>query len=188
MPVAACHAGGRVDSASGKESTLEGGIPPFPVSRRVGTAVVDQHASWMSPGRVRQVSGATRTILVVDDEPQLLRLIVRVLERAGFTVIQAADGDSAIERLVEHDADLRLVVLDVIIPPAGGKVVLEEIAKRKPGLPVILVSGDQLRDEMQALMNRVDAMFLRKPFAPKALVRLVNERIEAAGSDPTERA
>jgi len=120
-----------------------------------------------------RATGERGTVLVVDDEPQLLRLVVRVLERAGFAVLQASDGDAALDILAKQIAELKIVILDVIIPPRGAEEVLGRIVEARPELPVVLASGDQLAPELQQRLSAGTGIFLRKPFLPKALLREV---------------
>ena len=123
---------------------------------------------------------ASTTLLVVDDERQLLRLMVRVLERGPYRVLSATDADEAMELLVARERDIDLVVLDVILPPKGIVPLLDRLFIHHPGMPVILTSGDTLDDAMRAQLERCRGVFLRKPFLPKLLMETV-EGCLAAG-------
>jgi len=115
------------------------------------------------------------TVLLVDDEPQLLRLMARVFTRAGYRVLEAPDGDRALA--ICEDETLReqidVVVLDVIIPPAGAAPVVEGLLARRPDLGLVLVSGDQPPAALTARLEAHGGIFLRKPFAPRALLESV---------------
>ena len=113
------------------------------------------------------------TLLIVDDEPHLLRLFVRIFEREGFRVLTAVEGDAAIALFGAHSAEIVALVLDVIIPPRGAAEVLDAISSQKPGLGVVLISGDQLDAPLDARIAEGGGVFLRKPFLPNILTAAV---------------
>jgi len=128
-----------------------------------------------------------RTILIVDDEAPLLRLLTRVLERDGFATLTAASGVEAVARLDEHANELAAMILDVFIPPGGVDQVIDRVVALRPELPLIFSSGDLPTPELSARIESLGATFLRKPFQPRVLVELVTraaavETGEAAGS------
>jgi len=115
------------------------------------------------------------TVLIVDDEPQLLRLLVRVFEREGFTVLSAETGDKAMDLFSAHAARIDALVLDVIIPPRGATEVLEAVVEQRAGVGVVLTSGDHPPEAITATLDQCGGRFLRKPFLPRALVDSVRE-------------
>jgi len=124
----------------------------------------------------------SRTALIVDDEDQLLRLMVRVLERAGYTTWSARDGAEALRVFYEHASEIDLVLLDVLLPPgAGAADLLPALLVERPNLDVILTSGDVLPESLDKMLSSIGGRFLRKPFTPKALVRMLET---AGGLDP----
>jgi DNA-binding NtrC family response regulator len=120
---------------------------------------------------VNQENPCPDAILVVDDELQLLQLLVRVLERAGYRVFPATDGAEAIAVFRDRHREIGLTVLDVIIPPDGVDGVLTSMLELRGDLQVIMTSGDELPDELRDRLSACGGVFLRKPFAPKAVVR-----------------
>ncbi|HIF92180.1 MAG: response regulator [Myxococcales bacterium] len=134
---------------------------------------------------------APRSVLIVDDEEPLLRLMVRLLERAGYQVWAAKDGTEARALFREHAAEIDLAFIDVMHPPdAGAEDLLPELLEQKPGLDVILTSGDVLSPSLEEILNRIGGGFLRKPFASKALLRILDEMggNQVSGSKATGRA
>ena len=119
------------------------------------------------------------TLLVVDDEPSLLRLLTRVLEKRGYTVISAANGTDAVALFDEHFDVIQGLVLDVMVPPRGIGEVLDHIAKRRTDLALVVSSGDQPSDEITEQMKPYGGVFLRKPFLPKDLLYVVESRLNA---------
>jgi two-component system, NtrC family, response regulator len=117
----------------------------------------------------------SRTVLLVDDEESLRRLLSRVVERGGSQVIAAANAREARRLFREHMSEIDVVLLDVIMPGGeGAAVLLPEFIAERPTLKVILTSGDALPVELEQELKRIGGQFLRKPFVPKALLRLLD--------------
>lgn len=110
------------------------------------------------------------TILVVDDEPTIRLLVSRGLAAQGYEVVEAADGQEALDRLDEVRPDL--VILDVVMPNLGGWQVLAEI-RRRGETPVIMLTYDQNESaRIQGLDMGADD-YLGKPFYVRELVARV---------------
>lgn len=110
--------------------------------------------------------GGSETVLVADDDEQLLRLLVRLLERDGNRVLSAADSVAALETFHANADQIDLVVLDVGLDPDGIEKPLRVMLEAKPDLSVILASGDQPPDGIQQQLEEIGGVFLRKPFPP----------------------
>jgi DNA-binding response OmpR family regulator len=122
----------------------------------------------------------TKTALVVDDEDQLLRLMTRVLERAGHRVHAAATGEAARQLFREHDPEI--VLLDVMMPDGdGAERLLPEFLAVRPTLRVILTSGAALPASLEALLGRIGGDFLCKPFPPRSLLQLLEGHAAKVG-------
>lgn len=108
------------------------------------------------------VEGDTRTVLVVEDEDGVRRVVVRVVEAAGYRVISACEPDEALTLLdgVLPDA----VVTDVSMPHGGGTRLVQELRKRRPELPVVFMTGYAPDDE------GLEGVVLLKPFRPNQLL------------------
>jgi DNA-binding response OmpR family regulator len=117
----------------------------------------------------------TPTVLVVDDEEILLRLMTRILERVGCTVACARDGAEA-RRLFDADPErFEVAILDVSVPPEGGLSVLRALRARRPGLAAILTSGTGPDAEVRDFLRGGGGIFVGKPFAPAELSRALAE-------------
>lgn len=114
-------------------------------------------------------------LLVVDDEEVVRRAVCRFLERSGFEVACAADGESAVRVFVERRP--RLVLLDVSMPGLGGRGAFEALRATDPSAKVVLLSG---HDPDDVVGFEGAAGFLRKPFRIDALVSLVRRCLEAS--------
>ena len=125
------------------------------------------------------------TVLVADDDPDILRLVTRLLEGFGHTVVQAADGQAALKGVFDRKPDL--VVLDIGMPKMGGWQVLERI-REVSDVPVLMLTaqGDEL-DKVRGLRSGADD-FVTKPFGRQELVArvdaLLRRRALSAGSAP----
>jgi DNA-binding NtrC family response regulator len=115
------------------------------------------------------VSGPPR-VLIADDEPQLLRVLVLALEKSGYSVVTANDGVEAISVFREAPNEIAAVVVDAAISPHGAANVLATIAKEHPRLGVVITSGDELSDSLRSALLAHHGIFLRKPFPPSTLL------------------
>ncbi|MBS1677825.1 MAG: response regulator transcription factor [Actinobacteria bacterium] len=114
----------------------------------------------------------TATVFVVDDEPTIVEIVGRYMERAGFETYTAADGYKALDLATEHRPDL--VVLDVMLPGIDGIEVMERLQERPgPRIAVILLTArGEESDRLVGLRNGADD-YVVKPFSPAELVARV---------------
>jgi EAL domain-containing protein (putative c-di-GMP-specific phosphodiesterase class I)/CheY-like chemotaxis protein len=125
------------------------------------------------------------TVLVVDDEPLLLRAFARVLMRAGHEVHQASDGAEAQALIAKRRFDVAFV--DLGLPGAGGLEVLARLRANDPGLPVVLMTG---APTLETAIDAVAAGALRylvKPIDTPELLQAANDAIRARHRDGDER-
>ncbi len=129
---------------------------------------------------VATTRAARGTVLLADDEPAVRKAVARVLRRAGFTVLEAADGVEALEVFRAHQRDLACVLCDVMMPRMGGWETLTAIRRLAPGFPVILASGYGEAQVMEGEHLELPMAFLSKPFQADLLAhtldRLISER------------
>lgn len=116
---------------------------------------------------------ADRTILAVDDEPDLLEAIRRILTRRGYAVLPAGDAGSALEVCRTHDGPIDLLLTDVRMPGTGGHELVAAARRVRPGLAVLYLSG--LADGYG-----FDAPVLGKPFTPAGLAEAVDAALAPA--------
>jgi two-component system response regulator PrrA len=117
------------------------------------------------------------TVLVVDDEPDILLLHRINLEAAGHRVVLAADGVTALERIEEHSPDA--VILDVRMPVLDGWGVLERLRSRPAPPPVLVVSAHIGRGDDRRALEMGAYGYLNKPYDPDVLVERVREMLAA---------
>jgi two-component system response regulator PrrA len=128
------------------------------------------------------VAANSPRILIADDESQLLRVLVRVLERRGYTVMSAPDGKAAIAALREAPDAFGAIVIDATIGPEGAGPVLDVLAAEQPQVEVIVTSGDQLAGSLRSRLLESNGIFLLKPFLPSALEEAVEDALVKRGA------
>lgn len=119
------------------------------------------------------------TVLVVDDEPDILLLHRLNLEAAGHDVVLAADGVVALERIADARPDV--VVLDVMMPVLDGWGVLERLRCDDSPPPVLVVSAKNTPEDVARARELGAADYLRKPFDPDVLIRKVADLLRSNG-------
>ncbi|HKP98062.1 MAG TPA: response regulator [Fibrobacteria bacterium] len=128
----------------------------------------------------------TRTVLLVEDEDQVLRLIVKVLEMRGYSVLKAESSEKALILSEAHQGTIDLLIADVELEEAmSGHQVATLLRRTRPRMRVLYTSGypleccignggERIRKEIQELM----ATFMPKPFTPSVLTENVRRAIE----------
>ena len=126
-------------------------------------------------------------VLVVDDEARMRKLVKDFLSVKGFTVLEAGDGEEAVDIFFEQK-DIALILLDVMMPKMDGWEVVKTIRKYSQVPIIMLTARGEERDELQGFSLGVDE-YISKPFSPKILVARVEailRRTSAGASDVTE--
>ena len=121
------------------------------------------------------------TVLVLEDEPINLKVIALALRRAGYHVLEAADGNAAIQVCNENRKPINLLVADVQVPGISGTVVALELLSLWPEIAILFTSGTPVIDwaprDLAGLDHLSDAAvdFLEKPFSPLTLGNKVRQ-------------
>jgi OmpR family response regulator RpaB len=129
----------------------------------------------------REAAGSKGTILVVDDEASIRRILETRLSMVGYTVATACDGEEALDRFPAVEPDL--VVLDVMMPKLDGYGVIQELRKISDVPIVMLTALSEVKDRILGLELGADD-YLMKPFSPKELearIRCVLRRAQGNG-------
>ena len=134
--------------------------------------------------RNARIDGAGRWVVVAEDEPGAIEASVAYLERTGFRVLKAKDGIEADELLRNPAYDVRLAILDVVMPRWSGQAVLDAMRARGQALPVVFVTGYDY-ESLTAVVNQPGIAILQKPFSGEELLAMVAQVLqpEAAGSE-----
>jgi len=157
-------------SEPGRGSTFKLYLPA------VGQTAASPAVSAPSPAS----AGRGELILVVEDDEGVRWMTHRILVDAGYQVLEAADGRSALELLGRDGAAVQLVVTDVVMPGMGGRALADELARLRPGIPVLFTSGYTDGEIVRRGLLEPGTAFVQKPFGPDTIVRSVRERLDAA--------
>ncbi len=126
------------------------------------------------------------SVLVVDDDPKILELVRVYLQRAGYAVVTAVDGEDALRKIEARRPNL--IVLDVMLPNVDGLVLARHLRAERDDLPILMMSAlGTVSDRITGLVQGADD-YLAKPFSPAELVARVNAlmRRSSPGALPTE--
>ncbi len=131
----------------------------------------------IAPGGVEDgPPAAGGTVLVVDDEPSVLGVGRALLQRDGFTVLTAGDGEAALDVVDQVGPGLRVVLLDLTMPRRDGLSTLTALRERRPDLPVVLTSGYDHVDVAESVSGLPRVTVLQKPFG-RARLRAALRRV-----------
>jgi signal transduction histidine kinase len=114
-------------------------------------------------------------VLVVDDEPNALKVAELFLEEVGYTVVTAYDGEQALTVYRAHPHDFAAVVLDLTMPRMGGQEVFDQLRALRPELPVIFSSGYSEEELAERLTADPRTAFIQKPYRFAALIEQLEQ-------------
>jgi PAS domain S-box-containing protein len=122
---------------------------------------------------------AAGVLLIVEDEISLLSALSKVLQRKGFSVVQASDGSSALDRIRNYEDQIDAMLLDVTLPGASSREVFEEAERLRPGMVVILTSAYSREHATSSFDGCTVEYFIRKPFSADSLITVLREALAA---------
>ncbi len=122
-------------------------------------------------------------ILVVDDETRMRKLIKDFLVAKGYSILEAEDGEKAIEIYEQNQSKIKLILLDVMMPKLDGWSVLRQIRQKDKKIPIIMLTArGEEQDELFGFELGVDE-YISKPFSPKILVARVEAILRRTGEE-----
>ncbi len=119
----------------------------------------------------------TETILIAEDDPQVRRLTKAILEEFGYTIIEAADGQEAVDKFIENKDRIQLLILDVVMPRKTGKEAYDEIKQVKAEVRCLFTSGYTSDIIHKKGILEEGLNFISKPISPNQLLLKVREII-----------
>ena len=121
------------------------------------------------------------TILLVEDEKSVRELTQEILQAAGYTVLSAGLAGEAIEHAQRHAAPIHLLLTDVVLPRMGGRELAAHLAKIRPGITILYMSGYTDDAILRHGVHDTEMAFLPKPFTSAALTAKVRETLDRTG-------
>ncbi len=121
-------------------------------------------------------------ILIVDDEARMRKLIKDFLQAKGFSILEAEDGEKALEMFEENKSKINLILLDVMMPKLDGWSVLRQIRQNSKVPIIMLTARGEEQDELFGFELGVDE-YISKPFSPKILVARVEAILKRTQKD-----
>jgi len=123
--------------------------------------------------------GGSETILLAEDDAGVRKLVVSVLTKFGYDVIEAVDGQEAVERFAVHRDKIRLILMDMIMPRKNGKEAYEEICRLQPGVKILYSSGYTADFIENRGVVGCGIELIMKPVQPLELLRKVREMLDS---------
>jgi PAS domain S-box-containing protein len=123
----------------------------------------------------------SETILLVEDEEAVRRVVQRVLTSQGYSVLEAHDGAAALALATTHEAPIHLVLTDVVMPNMSGREFAERLSRIRPAVRVLFMSGYNGTEAASRGVRRSDTAFIEKPFTIEVLARRVRHLLDARG-------
>ncbi len=159
----------RVYSEAGRGTTFKVYLP-----------IATQDAALEAPSTVVSVpvKAASETVLLVEDEAGVRQFSKRILEKAGYRVLEAVNGDAAEKLFTEHAGSIDLVVTDVIMPGCGGPELLSRLQALEPALKSLYMSGYTEKTASNRAGIERGVPFVQKPFTAAEFVRQVRGALE----------
>ena len=123
-------------------------------------------------------SGGTETVMVVDDEDQIIEYLSRALEKSGYSIIVARNGYEALEVFEKRREEISAIILDLVMPQMDGSQCLKELLKLDPGVKVIISSGFSANGKIRDVVKEGAKGFVVKPFDVAQILSLLRDIID----------
>jgi two-component system cell cycle sensor histidine kinase/response regulator CckA len=154
-----------VDTKQGQGSTFKIYLPPC----------AEKSEPMLSAEDDREMPSGSETILLVEDDADVRRLMQFVLQKQGYKVMEASNASHALQLAAGYSAPIHLLLTDVVMPGMDGKALAEKLLKIYHDLKIIFISGyTDNKLIKQGIIDR-DLIFLKKPFTPHVLAHKVRE-------------
>ncbi len=120
------------------------------------------------------------TILLAEDNPEVRRLATSVLRKTGYSVIEAADGQQAVEAFMANKDVIDLIIIDVVMPRKNGREVIDQVRRVRPNAKVLYTSGYTREILSDKGIDETGIAFLAKPLSPHELLQKVDDILSNA--------
>jgi CheY-like chemotaxis protein len=133
------------------------------------------HGSEPAPESRAATFSGSETVLLVEDEPVMRRMVHQILEMSGYSVLEAMGADEALGLCREQGSGIDLLLTDVVMPGMSGRELAERVAREWPRMRVLFMSGYTDDDVVRHGVCDAEIAFIQKPFKPAALACKVRE-------------
>jgi two-component system, cell cycle sensor histidine kinase and response regulator CckA len=123
------------------------------------------------------MSTEDKTILLVEDNPAILKLTSRILSSLGYVAMQAENGSAALEIYQEYKAEIRAVITDMQMPDMTGSELSKQLLEDNPKLAIIFISG-YTKDQLDENFSSDNIFFIQKPFTKATLAEILGMALE----------
>jgi two-component system, cell cycle sensor histidine kinase and response regulator CckA len=161
----------RVSSEPGSGATFKVALP-------TAEGAPEEPSRAPSVGPDATVAPGSETVLLVEDDESVRRLVGRILKSHGYTVLEAATGSAALQVCDTHEGEIHLVLSDTVMPGISGPELSDQLLARRPEVNLLFMSGYSAR----ALRDRgrdADAAFIQKPFTSDDLARAARTLLDS---------
>lgn len=158
----------RVDTELGAGTTFEIYLP------RIESGADHARNELSEPGKL----AGSEVVLVVEDQPGVRSVVRSALERAGYGVLEAENGEAALAIFGREGKGIDLVITDVVMPRMGGRILAERLRERRPGIPILFMSGYTADDFTHQSIREDGVHLLEKPFDARVLQKKVREVLD----------
>ncbi len=146
--------------------------------------LIESEVDEQGPETHTPATGGAETILLAEDELEVRNLMKTILERNGYKVIEATDGEEAIQKFMEHKDEIELLVFDVVMPKRSGKSAYDTIKKMNPDVKILFMSGysEDILHKRGVIVEK-GLKYATKPIFPTELLKIIRELLDK----PSER-
>jgi DNA-binding NtrC family response regulator len=156
-------------------------VPGRGTSVKVYLPRMDQPAAVETECARRRAATGSETVLLVEDEDMVRRLVREALVRAGYKVMDTSDPVEARRLSESYRGMIHLLITDVVMPRVSGRELAEELRTQRGGMKVLYMSGYTDNAIVNTGILQKEVAFLQKPFTPAALTQKVREVLEGGG-------
>ncbi|GAB64174.1 two-component sensor kinase [Candidatus Jettenia caeni] len=157
----------QVDSARGKGTTFKIYLP-----------IIESDVEEIIPQDLPAPVKGIETILLAEDNIEIRKIIKMVFRGSGYKVIDAVNGEEAVDKFMKNKDDIRLLVFDVMMPKKNGKEAYDEIKKIMPGIKALFMSGYPKDGVSNKIILEESLPFISKPVSPTGLLKKVREVLD----------
>ncbi|MFC1508412.1 PAS domain S-box protein [Candidatus Omnitrophota bacterium] len=125
-----------------------------------------------------RITSGTEHVLVVEDEPSVCNMIVRILENGGYSVMKAINGEEALRIVEDHEPDINILVTDVVMPYMGGKELSKKLSGKYPAMKTLFMSGYTDNLIVNHGILEPDVAFIEKPFSSNEIALKVRQVLD----------